>query len=88
MASERRLGPRKQVTLEVLVSDRHRGAKSCQTRDISLDGAFIETKDLVLKKKAKIELILKIPSSSKGQGDKRRKARCHRHLWRSRRTDV
>lgn len=63
MASDRRLGPRKQVTLEILVSDRKHGAKSCQTRDISLDGAFIETKDVVLKKKSKIELILKIPSN-------------------------
>ncbi len=62
MASDRRLGPRKQVTLEVLVSDRKRGAKSCQTRDISLDGAFIETQDVTLKKKANIELILRIPS--------------------------
>ena len=63
MASDRRLGPRKQVTLEVLVSDRKQGAKSCQTRDISLDGAFIETRDVTLKKKAKIGLILKIPSN-------------------------
>jgi len=63
MASDRRLGPRKQITLEVLVSDRKRGAKSCQTRDISLDGAFIETQDVTLKKKAKIDLILKIPSN-------------------------
>ncbi len=63
MASDLRLGPRKQVTLEVLVSDRKRGAKSCQTRDISLDGAFIETQDVTLKKNANIELILKIPSS-------------------------
>jgi hypothetical protein len=63
MASERRLGPRKQVTLEVLVSDRNRGAKSCQTRDISLDGAFIETKDVKLKKKANVDLILKIPGN-------------------------
>ncbi len=63
MASDRRLGPRKQVTLEVLVSDRKPGAKSCQTRDISLDGAFIETQDVTLKKKANIELILRIPSN-------------------------
>ncbi len=63
MASDRRLGPRKQVTLEVLVSDRKRGAKSCQTRDISLDGAFIETQDVTLKKNANIELILRIPSN-------------------------
>jgi hypothetical protein len=63
MASDRRLGPRKQVTLEILVSDRKRGAKSCRTRDISLDGAFIETQDVTLKKNANIELILKIPSN-------------------------
>ncbi len=63
MASDRRLGPRKQITLEVLVNDRKRGAKSCQTRDISLDGAFIETQDVTLKKKTKINLILKIPSN-------------------------
>ncbi len=63
MASERRLGPRKQVTLEVLVSDRKHGARSCQTRDISLEGAFIETHDVALKKKSKIDLILKIPSN-------------------------
>jgi hypothetical protein len=63
VASDRRLGPRKQVTLEVLVNDRNHGAKSCQTRDISLDGAFIQTKDVALKKKAKIELVLKIPSN-------------------------
>ena len=63
MANDRRLGPRKQVTLEVLVSDRKHSAKSCQTRDISLDGAFIETRDVVLKKRAKVELILKIPSN-------------------------
>lgn len=47
----------------MLVGDPSRGAKSCLTRDLSLDGAFIETRGVALKKNAKIDLILKMPAN-------------------------
>lgn len=51
------------MTLEVIVNHRKLGEQRCQTRNISLDGAFIETTNLALRKNAKIELVLKIPSN-------------------------
>ncbi len=65
MMTDRRLGPRKHVTLEVMVKDKKRGLQSCQTRDISLDGAYVETHQLTLRKNAKVDLVLLIPSSGK-----------------------
>lgn len=65
MATDRRLGPRKHMVLEVMVKDKKRGLRSCQTRDISLDGAYIETHEVSLRKNAKIDLVLLIPSSGR-----------------------
>lgn len=67
MASERRLGPRKRLALEVMVNQGRLGLQRCQTRDISLEGAFIETNSVSLRKHARIELVLKIPSSGKAK---------------------
>ncbi|GMQ90577.1 MAG: hypothetical protein BMS9Abin10_0972 [Gammaproteobacteria bacterium] len=65
MHKERRLGPRRHVALEVMVNVRRLGLQRCHTRDISLEGAFIETDALVLRKNARIELVLKIPANGK-----------------------
>lgn len=65
MATDRRLGPRKHGTLEVMVRDKKRGLQSCLTRDIRLDGAYVETHALALRKNTKVDLILLIPSSGK-----------------------
>lgn len=67
MATDRRLGPRKQIALEVMVKHKRLGLQSCQTRDISLDGAYVETGDLVLRKNAKVDLVLMIPAKRKAK---------------------
>lgn len=67
MATDRRLGPRKQIALEVIVNHRRLGLQRCQTRDISLDGAYIETPEFALRKNAKVDLVLLIPANGKTQ---------------------
>jgi len=45
--------------VKVFASD-GREIKKCRLRDISLDGAFLETKNLALAKGAKLDLVLRI----------------------------
>ncbi|MFQ6023343.1 MAG: PilZ domain-containing protein [Acidiferrobacterales bacterium] len=67
MTTDRRLGPRKKIALEVMVKHRRLGLLSCETRDISLDGAYVETRNLALRKNAKVDLVLMIPAKGKTQ---------------------
>jgi hypothetical protein len=53
------------MTLEVIVDDRRFGLQRCQTRDVSLEGLFVETKHSPLRKRAMVDLVLKIPVNDK-----------------------
>ncbi|MFQ5757811.1 MAG: PilZ domain-containing protein [Acidiferrobacterales bacterium] len=59
VSANRRLGPRRVTDVKVFVSDGSE-IKKCRLRDISLDGAFIETKNFALAKDSKVDLILRI----------------------------
>lgn len=50
MAKERRLGPRKRLPLEVMLDHQRLGLQRCQTRDVSLDGVFVESGKLALRR--------------------------------------
>ncbi len=56
---DRRLGLRRVAGVKVLVYDDIE-TKKCRLRDISLDGAFIETKNFALAKGSKVDLVLRI----------------------------
>lgn len=65
MHDERRLGPRRQLALEVMLNHRRLGLQLCHTRDISLEGLFVETNEFELRMNARVELVLKIPANAK-----------------------
>ncbi len=65
MAKERRLGPRKRLALEVMLDHQRLGLQRCQTRDISLDGVFVESDKLALRRNNIVDLVLKIPADGK-----------------------
>jgi hypothetical protein len=70
MKSERRDTPRIPIALEAMLRiDRH--FLLFRTRDISLDGVFIETGQIRLPRRRTVELALKIPAG-------RRRAKLHR----------
>jgi hypothetical protein len=56
---ERRLDPRRLTDVKVFAHDGVE-LKKCRLRDISLNGAFIETKDFPLAKGTDVELVLRI----------------------------
>ncbi len=59
LSANRRLAQRRVTDVKVFASD-GREIKKCRLRDISLDGAFLETKNLALTKGAKLDLVLRI----------------------------
>lgn len=65
MPRERRLGPRRRLSLEVMLEHSRLGLRRYQTRDVSLDGVFIETNDIHLRRNALVDLVLKIPADGK-----------------------
>ena len=65
MPRERRLGPRRRLSLEVMLEHSRLGLRRYQTRDVSLDGVFIETSDIRLRRNALVDLVLKIPADGK-----------------------
>ena len=65
MPKERRLGPRRQVALEVMLEHSRLGLRRYQTRDVSLDGVFIEADDIPLRRNAVVDLVLKIRTDGK-----------------------
>jgi hypothetical protein len=65
MPEERRLGPRKRLALEVMINQSDQGLQRCQTRDISLEGVFIEADQLALRKNAVVDVVLKLPGSGR-----------------------
>lgn len=62
MRNERRDTPRIPITLETIVNYNNRNYQHSTTRDISLDGAFVESKSEKLPKKRTMELAIKLPS--------------------------
>ncbi len=67
MPSERRLGPRKQLALEVMLDRSHLGLRRYRTRDVSLDGVYLEDSGdpLRLRRNSVVDLVLKIPGNGK-----------------------
>jgi hypothetical protein len=61
MKSERRDTPRIPITLEAIVNYNNQNFQHSTTRDISLDGAFVESKTGGLPKKGSMELAIKLP---------------------------
>ncbi len=60
LTANRRLGPRRVTDVKVFVANDGSEIKKCRLRDISLDGAFIETKNFKLSKGTKLDLVLRI----------------------------
>ena len=60
LSANRRLGPRRVTNVKVFVASDGSEIKKCRLRDISLDGAFIETKNFALAKGTKLDLVLRI----------------------------
>jgi hypothetical protein len=59
-SANRRLGPRRVVDVEVFVTSEGSEIKRCRLRDISIDGAFIETTSFTLTEGTKLDLVLRI----------------------------
>ncbi|MFQ6024435.1 MAG: PilZ domain-containing protein [Acidiferrobacterales bacterium] len=64
LPANRRLAQRRVTDVKVFASDGSE-IKKCRLRDISLDGAFIETKNVALTKGAKLDLVLRISRKGK-----------------------
>ena len=65
LSANRRLGPRRVTDVKVFVANDGGEIKKCRLRDISLDGAFIETKNFTLTKGTKLDLVLRITREKK-----------------------
>jgi hypothetical protein len=65
MTRERRLGPRRRLALEVMLNHHRLGLQRCRTRDVSLEGVFVETDKLALRRNTIVDLVLKIPVDGK-----------------------
>lgn len=61
MKSERRDTPRIPITLEAILSYNDNNFQHSTTRDISLDGVFVESKNGHVPKKGTMELAIKMP---------------------------
>jgi len=61
MKSERRDTPRIPIALETILNYNNQSYEHSTTRDISLDGAFIESKAARLPKRGALELAIKLP---------------------------
>ncbi len=59
VSANRRLAPRRVTDVKVFVSDGSE-IKQCRLQDISLEGAFLETKNFALAEGTKLDLVLRI----------------------------
>jgi hypothetical protein len=59
-SANRRLGPRRVANVEVFITSEGSEIKRCRLRDISIDGAFIETTSFTLTEGTKLDLVLRI----------------------------
>ena len=62
MRPERRDTPRIAVTLEVMLRHDRFGFQPFRTRDISLDGVFVETGQLPIAQNSTVDLAIKLPT--------------------------
>lgn len=65
MSANRRTGPRRLADVKAMVTHERLGLTKCKLRDISLEGAFIETDGFVLSKNTKVDLVVRIRSGEK-----------------------
>ena len=63
MPAERRDTPRIPYALEAMFSTGENGFELCKTRDISLNGVFVLTRDGKLHRNGPVELAVKVPSA-------------------------
>lgn len=62
MKSERRDTPRIPITLDAILDYNNQNYQHSITRDISLDGVFVESKEARLPKRGTLELAIKLPA--------------------------
>jgi hypothetical protein len=67
MKTERRDTLRVPIALDAMLKFNQQGFQLYQTRDISLDGVFVETGPVRLPKKSPLELALKIPADGQNK---------------------
>ena len=60
MSDDRRLGPRRWAQVTAMISHTRLGMSRCRLRDISLEGAFVETGKRILERDDIVELVLKV----------------------------
>lgn len=60
MSDDRRLGPRRWAHVTAMVNHGRLGLTRCMLRDISLEGAFVQTPRQVLAKDDIVELVLRV----------------------------
>ena len=60
MSDDRRLGPRRWAHVTAMINHNRLGLARCTLRDISLEGAFVETGRRILKPDENVELVLKV----------------------------
>ncbi len=63
MPAERRDAPRIPYVLEAMLRNGERSFQPCKTRDISLNGVFVLTRDGMLRRSGAVELAVKMPQS-------------------------
>ncbi len=63
MSSERRDAPRIPYSLEAVINGGGRSLQPCKTRDISLNGVFVQTHGAKPYPTGPVELMVKMPSS-------------------------
>ena len=66
-STNRRLGPRRVTDVEVFVTSEGNEIRRCRLRDISIDGAFIETTNFALTEGTKLDLVLRILRKEKAE---------------------
>ena len=66
-SDDRRLGPRRWAQVSAMISHNRLGMVRCRLRDISLEGAFVETGKRILEQDDSVELVLKVRSGERSQ---------------------
>jgi hypothetical protein len=64
-AADRREGPRRFAGVKVMITHHRLGLTKCKLRDIGIDGAFVETGGLALRKGNNVDLVLKVRTAGK-----------------------
>ncbi len=67
MKIERRDTPRIPIALEAILNYNNQNCRQSITRDISLDGVFVETGPKRLSKKGPMELAIKLPTNGRNK---------------------